>query len=435
MKIEYTIIAFLVLFSSVGFSFWYNNSCTIKSNFTFDNGWDSENLTNYPVLLVLNNSNSMSNKSENIQIYDPVTNSTLGRSSEKWNNGNNSFVWTKIPLINAFSTTDYIEVYSNCSSNSINNIPVWNNNYSLALYLNESQTTTIYDYSPYLNNLTRNAGGGAFNNSNLIDGSFTTNNMDDYTTGSALTIDGAESMTFSVWANTTTCSGTSGIGGWGETAGGGANRYGLSCAYPNVSNWGQFGGGSGDIDSSFPFESGNWTNLVMTYDGTNFKYYKNGIQNGSTIVAFNIVASTFRLGFVVYNNGKFYYDGRIDQLEISNVTRSNKWINATYLNEYNKFGVYGAIMSNFTPPAPPDIGNTTRNVCINDITLEVNRTFSLKIDTETTNITTSEDINCPEGCFNGECAPNKRDQSLTIIGILVVIGIVVYAYKKWGKYL
>ena len=74
---------------------------------SWSNSAQSENLANFPVLVVLDNSridyNNTQNNGEDIRFYDADNVTLLSHEIEEWNESGQSYVWVNIPQIDGSS--------------------------------------------------------------------------------------------------------------------------------------------------------------------------------------------------------------------------------------------------------------------------------------------------------------------------------------------
>ena len=64
--------------------------------------------------------------------------------------------------------------------------------------------------------------------------------------------------------------------------------------------------------------TGTWTHVAMTYDGTNVRFFVNGVLGGTIAEAStNSMTGPYTLG----NNGVYFFDGYIDEVRASNICR------------------------------------------------------------------------------------------------------------------
>jgi biopolymer transport protein ExbB len=94
---------------------WWDNSWTQRQQLTFNNNFaGSASLTDFPVLIALNSGNidyaQTAAGGADLRFLSANV-SPLSYEIESWNPAGNSYVWVKIPQINANSSTDSIWMY------------------------------------------------------------------------------------------------------------------------------------------------------------------------------------------------------------------------------------------------------------------------------------------------------------------------------------
>ncbi len=125
-----------------------NGSWINRKKITIDNSAQNENLTDFPVLVVLNSSridySKTRNSGQDIRFYDSDGITALPYEIEKWDESANSYVWVKIPQIDALSSSDYFYIYYNNSSASDgqNVTSVWDTSYKTVLHMNGGATNS-----------------------------------------------------------------------------------------------------------------------------------------------------------------------------------------------------------------------------------------------------------------------------------------------------
>jgi hypothetical protein len=79
---------------------------------------------------------------------------------------------------------------------------------------------------------------------------------------------------------------------------------------------------------------GSWTHVVGTYDGSTMRIYVNGVLDNSVSETGNLVSTSTD---VVFGTDTFLagetFDGSIDEVRISNTTRSGDWVATEYGNQ------------------------------------------------------------------------------------------------------
>jgi hypothetical protein len=175
-----------------------------------------------------------------------------------------------------------------------------------------------------------------------------------------------------------------------------------------------------------------WNHVVGTYDGTTFTAYLNGASVGTDLTV---------SGSVLANNNPFligcwftagYNDiiGQIDEVRISNISRSSDWVNASYLSQTNQVNIIGA---EETEPVTPNVtALTVTSYCFTeDVLYKVVDAYN-----DSGQIVYNERYEtCQYGCQNETiwalgapgCAESPWVQWLIIIIMLVIFS----AYVRW----
>ena len=133
---------------AAGPSNWWNESLAYRQQITFSNSASGEDLTWFPVLIVLNSSvityGDFQAGGADIRFVDADNTTELPYETEDWNTGGNSYIWVNVPQIDAGSTTDSIWMYYGNDSISSKQLPklVWNNSYSGVWHMNNTAANT-----------------------------------------------------------------------------------------------------------------------------------------------------------------------------------------------------------------------------------------------------------------------------------------------------
>jgi len=80
--------------------------------------------------------------------------------------------------------------------------------------------------------------------------------------------------------------------------------------------------------------SGTWLYIAIAYDSGDAIFYKNGIKQREYIGVYetSIGNSYTTLTIGNQNNGGNGWDGKMDEVRISNINRSENWINTSYIS-------------------------------------------------------------------------------------------------------
>ena len=81
-----------------------------------------------------------------------------------------------------------------------------------------------------------------------------------------------------------------------------------------------------------------WTQILVTYDGANQKFYKNGNLLNSVAKSPTLVNSTTNLNIGRHNGGGYYFPGQISEVKIYNRALSATEVTQDYNSRKWKYG-------------------------------------------------------------------------------------------------
>jgi hypothetical protein len=346
---------------------WWNTSWLYRRKITFDNSASSENLVNFPVLIKLNSSRvnygQTQNSGQDIRFIDADGSTVLAHEIEKWNESGDSFVWVKVPQINASSNTDYIYLYyGNASaSDGQNKTAVWDSNFKMVWHLNDA-SGRLQDAST--NNLDSTSEAGiTYNASGQMSTGLSFNSG--YDTSYARRTNNAslrqDPFTWELWFK----AGSFPTNTWLTEMNG--DQFSVKVKDGNKIET--------KHDSLTPnytrsnnttFSTNTWYYLVTakyTSGNNRVKVYKNGsllYEGGGT----NKPSGTLSWGD--WNFGYHNFGGTLDEIRVSSGTRSANWIAAQYKSMTDVYNTYGS--EEPQPPVAPTNLNFT-NVAQTSMTL------------------------------------------------------------------
>ena len=140
------LLALATLLPAVDASAWWDTRWSHRRKLTFDNSGQAENLGNFPVLIVLNSSRIDYGKTRaggiDLRFVDANDSTLLSHEIESWNPSGNSYVWVRVPQVDASSSTDFMWMYyGNPTAPNAENIPlVWSPGFVMVHHLNETVT-------------------------------------------------------------------------------------------------------------------------------------------------------------------------------------------------------------------------------------------------------------------------------------------------------
>jgi hypothetical protein len=138
------LVGSLALLSTPGALAWENDAWGARVKITFDNSGQAQNLDNFPVLIRLDSSRIQyfrtQDAGQDIRFVDDDDATVLDHEIELWDESGTSYVWVRVPRINALSSADFIYMYyDNVNAADGQNPPgVWNLNYRGVWHLSET---------------------------------------------------------------------------------------------------------------------------------------------------------------------------------------------------------------------------------------------------------------------------------------------------------
>jgi hypothetical protein len=330
---------------------WGCPDCRYRTKLTFDNTASSENLVEFPVLVVLNPSRIDYSKTSatDIRFYDGST--LLPKDTELWNPSGDSYIWVKVPQIDN-TDTDFIYAYYGCvgGSNVDDPTAVWSG-YAMVQHLNEA-SGTLFDSTSNDNDGTP-AGGLTQGATGKIAGGVDFDGSNDYiTVTDDATLDfGTGSFSYMFWFRSR-ATGTQYVfvkqpGTLGATNAG--YKMGISTD-TNKRYSASIGDGAHNarVDAGYHASWGTnvWALLTVVVDRTEEKMviYLDGVEMNSvsTSSVGNVDSS---LDLIIGRHGTAssnWFNGMMDEARVQNVAWSADWIEACYNSMDDNFITYGA---------------------------------------------------------------------------------------------
>ena len=317
-----------------------NYSTTITFNTTATGANVPSNQTNFPVLVRLDANNFLFTQAEpdgsDIRFADP-DGSSLKYQIERWDATNKvAEVWVLVPQVDGNSAQDYITMY-------------WGNN----LAMSASRPNAVFDTT---NNF---RGVWHFSGNSFSDATYHANNGTNvsstnatgligearqFTAAShqAVTVPYAASLgqntfTVSLWANMTSYQTDNGL----VSSRFGASDYSFDFKWNANKLHGDIGTNSSWLTTAADYTVNpglsRWYNIVYEATVNSYKVYLDGaLVNNGTIAGTPILISsgnTLYIGRSGYSVVNEYFDGYIDEVEVSSVQRSADWVKLQYENQ------------------------------------------------------------------------------------------------------
>ncbi len=357
--------------STVG-GIWHLPGWHLRRSITFDNTGRGQ-LDSFPVLVRLDPADIDYTRTlgsgQDLRFVDS-DGTPLDYEIEDWNSGGVSFVWVRVPQIDAGSTTDSIWMYydNDSASHAQNAAGVWSNGYVGVWHMDQDPgVSQILDSTAYLNH------GTAFNmdGSNLQPGAIgdglsfpgTVPNPDYIRIPSdgtdELSIAGTQ-LTLEAWAQQTGDNGTWSIIVARQLGTGGSDSFALFGDQSSPDRVSIVGPDNMTGDpGSLPLNQ--WRYVAGVRDGTNLTLYSAGSQVGQfTGLGSSIATDVNDVTIGAEENGPTAdpteaWLGMLDEVRISSVARSVDWITAQNASMTDTFAAFGTeeeagVLANDTDP-------------------------------------------------------------------------------------
>ncbi|MDP2598660.1 MAG: DUF2341 domain-containing protein [Candidatus Liptonbacteria bacterium] len=349
---------------------WWDSSWQNRRTITFNGNSSTAALTDFPILVNLNSTNIDYSKTQDsgqdIRFVDSDDSTALNYEIDRWDETATSSVWVKIPSI-ATGTADSIYMYYNNTgaSDGQNATGTWDSNFVLVSHFG-AQDASSTDSTVNANNGTVTAAtatttAAIAGYSKRFDG---TNDKIDY--GSGASMGNLTQKTITTWVKRD------------------AIAIGTLATKPGDGYWTWFLVGSSPTSRmrfrqewSNPSSTATWistTNLTATptymlsvsYDNSAISndptFYVNGVAEALTTDTNAASSLSFPDDSTQVLNqgeaaaGSFDFNGKYDELRMSNTIRSADWIRAEYKNGVDTFNAYGGEES--APASPPGAPGT-----------------------------------------------------------------------------
>ncbi len=337
---------------------WWDADFDSCINITADNEQVIYEQTNFPGLIVLNDSridyaDTMDN-GEDIRVVDTYCNnsgSLVDYEIELWNESGNSYVFYEYTTLSNTTNTTYSVYYNNSLAiDSQDQAGVWGNNYLAVWHLtdeHDSLNTYNLTMDGTVNFVTGTVGNAAFfddNTANFLSATIDSTIWNAANTWSAFArpIEDESSAYLGFWD-----SGTDGRVRffWTPSVSLTQNRFNVNV---NVVTTG----------------INNWNHQTGTFAGTGtgaMVNYVNGTFTNTGTKADSITAPTDD----VFGIGRAHDDtnvmnGSVDEVRLSDVVRTAQWINTTYITLVDGLITYGSVITDDSPPS-----TITANLTVN----------------------------------------------------------------------
>jgi len=346
---------------------WFNSNWEYRQKLVFNNAASSANLINNAVLVKLHATaadairidySATQDAGEDLRLVDP-DGTVLAYEIEKWDESGYSYVWVKVPQIDAGSTTDSIFMYygNSIAAAGQNSANVWRTNDVAVFHMNANSA----DSSSNANNGSPTsvvAAAGQIASSGAFDGLNSSINAHSATSVDNIFVGGGA---ISAWINPVSW----GEGGYGRIADKGTSTTGAL-------GWGFQAAGTTTADGYLVFESdfttsvgrwrtaagtisqNAWQNVAVVYDNSSAtnvpKIYVNGTQLSLTVMSTPVGTARSDAAQDLYIGNRSgasdrTFSGRIDEVRFSSTSLTADQIKADYKSAAGTFITAGSVES------------------------------------------------------------------------------------------
>ena len=349
-----------------------------RRQITFDNSGQAEALTDFPVLVELQDGridySETQDQGQDLRFFD-ADGTLLAHEIEEWNEGGTSYVWVRVPQIDAASGTDHIWMYygNDAVGDGQNPAGVWDSSYVGVWHLAEEQAGTgtagVYrDSTPHDHDGTDHVSATG-QSGQVAAGQEFSGSGDWVEVAHTDDLNLTGPMTISFWVNpsedTTTFNRVVEKGLWGY----------------QTSYYFGFGDGTNDLtfylNDTEVFDTADnvisvdtWQQATVSYDSDgDATLFLNGMAIDSGSYTGPIAGNTERLA-ISHSTTEYDFAGFIDEVRISDTARSAEWIAAEHM----------AMSGSFTSFGSEEAISLSNGVLINDVDPEGDPLTAVLVD-------------------------------------------------------
>ncbi len=341
---------------------WFDSNWQYRQTLSFDNSVSTENLTDFPVLIKLDSSKidyaKTHDQGDDLRFFDQ-DGAALAHEIELWDESGTSYVWVKVPQIDAASNTDSILMYygnAAVAGNGQDPAGVWSD-FRAAYHLHEDPggAGTVSD----------SAGNYDATNSGSVDSAGYIGNAQDFNGvdqhidlgDNRNWINNATASTLSIWMNADSVAGSGDLIGLtrNDPADTGASRITLIQNGDDIQLIARTMDDNSDsvsvVTTSNPLTAGTWHHVTGTVDYAsdvnNIKIYVDGVLHGNFSHDFtnNAIPNTDSSHATIGSDEdgvSSFFGGQLDEARIASTLRSADWIAAQYASMTDNFVTLGA---------------------------------------------------------------------------------------------
>ena len=330
-------------------------------------------LVNFPVLLNITDDDLFTKAQDDGDdiVFTDYYGNKLHHEIELYNYSNGHLVaWVNVTNLSSTDDTLLYMYYGNLSCSSQENVVgVWDSSFVMVHHLAET-TGTHYDSTIYDNDGSP-SGGVNQNIVGVIDGADDFDGTNDHI--SVNDLDQHGDFTLEIWMNPDTLSGSQDRSVIMKN-----QDYGFEIDHNTEVLYSRVNAGSW-TGVTVNVSVDTWQYIVMVWDeaGNDLFVYVNGSLISSNLNMGNHVSNDNLLYIASWSGADQFFDGGIDEVRLSNKTRSAGWINTSYVNQHDPSGFY-SVGSEEASNAPTVSDENPKNGAINVLITLSNLSFVLE---------------------------------------------------------
>jgi hypothetical protein len=283
----------------------------------------------------------------------------------------------KADTVSSSTDSDFYIYYGNAEANdyaatdTYGRNAVWSNGYNAVYHMQEDPSGIAPQIADSTGGVSATT-GGTMTSGDSVAGELSGNALDfegtdDHVQMPQRNTAGESEATLSLWLNPATCASTDAIydEAWDDTSYPHWWQFSVDCSTWRTRDTSTGREGSRNNDLSLPaLSNGSWQYLTFAYSVSNSykRIYLDGVQEAETTTSVDqLTSDEAGYNYIARPADGSYFDGNIDEVRVSSVTRSSDWVAAEYLNQDNTTNFYTVaageeVTSNDVSPPTPDPG-------------------------------------------------------------------------------
>jgi hypothetical protein len=320
---------------------WWNETWYYRKTINITNS-GSTTLSNFTVYLNLSKELSMQTDFDDIRFINGSCGSSANYLQMNYEIENytssRAHVWVKISSFVPGANQICMYYGNSFVSSGQNLIETWNSSYMMVQHLEEPGTGSRNDSTSNRRNMTASGYDNDEKTTGKVDGADILDGSNDALNSSSSFLNSMGSFTLEGWIKPRVWGSRISLYGQNDVA-----EFFLDGSN-TVMIWTS---GGGSTTTSYPYSLDTWHYVVATGNGSNLAIYFDGTQSvvgGSSTADYGTSIYSVKIGEGVVDVTGGFFNGSIDEVRISNTSRSSDWINQTYqlIQNQNTFVLFGS---------------------------------------------------------------------------------------------